>query len=105
MMSNTIFFNNVDFSSIKLDAQAGTISFSSRNTDSTPSGAYQERDKDKLQGGGNKPASNGQMNFLSNLCEERGVNLDSTCMNKFHKKPRNLLGCEADSLIKEIRQR
>ena len=62
----------------------------------------QDHDKSKLNGGGNKPASKGQITFIRNKAEELGMRADKLAAARFGKTLQDLRGCEADSLIKEL---
>ena len=59
--------------------------------------------KNNLNGGGNKPASNGQIKFLNNLGKERNIDIESYVNNMFHKSLNELTGSEANMTIKKFK--
>lgn len=64
----------------------------------------QSDDKGRLAGGGNKPVSEKQLNLLSMLAEQNRQNLEAICSSRYRKNSGQLLGREADELIKELRR-
>ena len=59
-------------------------------------------DKNKLKGGGDKPASRSQLSLIRKKAQERGKNPEELAASRFGKRLQDLKGWEADSLIKEL---
>lgn len=62
---------------------------------------HQETDKNKMNGGGNKPASPNQIGLICRLAQQE--NVEELVRSRFGKALQDLRGCEADSLIKELK--
>lgn len=71
---------------------------------SSSSFGTQSDDKGRLAGGGNKPASEKQINLLVMLADQQRKNLEVICSSRYRKNSGQLLGREADELIKELRR-
>lgn len=75
------------------------------NREEAPRAEYRNNDKNQMNGGGNKPASRSQISFIRNKAQEQGKNPDGLAASRFGKAVQDLVGCEADSLIKELLNR
>ena len=61
-----------------------------------------QNDKNRFQGGGDKPASRNQLALIRNKAQEQRRNPDELAASRFGKQLQDLKGWEADSLIKEL---
>ncbi len=59
--------------------------------------------KDALNGGGAKPASDKQIEFLLNVGGQRGIPVEQLCQERYGKSIGNLTGGEANTLIRELK--
>ena len=62
-----------------------------------------ENNKFSKNGGGTKPISEGQLNYIDGLCAKKGDNPEALAQDKFGKPLSDLVGQEADELIKLLR--
>ena len=62
-----------------------------------------ENNKFSKNGGGTKPISEGQLNYIDGLCAKKGDNPETLAQGKFGKPLSDLVGQEADELIKLLR--
>ncbi len=60
-------------------------------------------DKSKFNGGGNKPASDKQINWIENSARKNGGSGDALAQEKFGKYIHQLTGSEAHELIGELK--
>lgn len=58
--------------------------------------------KSKLNGGGNKPISEGQINCLQNIALHKALNINDLCQQKYGKDLDQLVGSQANELIKSL---
>lgn len=58
--------------------------------------------KDLLNGGGNKPISEKQLNLIKDKATQKSKNAENMSEEKFHKSLKDLTGGEADILIKQL---
>ena len=70
----------------------------------SPCFGTQNDDKGRLAGGGTKPVSEKQLKLLNMLADQNGQNLEALCFSRYHKNSGQLLGREADELIKELKR-
>ncbi|MDZ4121609.1 MAG: hypothetical protein U1C33_04270, partial [Candidatus Cloacimonadaceae bacterium] len=61
--------------------------------------------KNALQGGGNKPISDGQVSAIHNCAAKRGLDPEKVAQDMYGKSIDKLVGWEADQCIKSFRNR
>lgn len=65
----------------------------------------QVQDKSALQGGGNKPISDGQVSAIHKCAAKRGLDPEKVAQDMYGKSIDELVGWEADQCIKSFRNR
>jgi len=55
------------------------------------------------RGGGNKRASQKQLDFLNSMCRSRHLDMTTECHSRFGKSPEDLLGSEANDFIQALK--
>lgn len=65
----------------------------------------QSQDKNSLQGGGNKPISEGQVSAIHKCAAKRGLDPVKVARDMYGKSIDELVGWEADQCIKSFRNR
>jgi len=56
----------------------------------------------KNPGGGKKPASSKQLEWIRNLCNDKGIDAEAYVLEKFGTDVSSLVGSQADQIIKEL---
>lgn len=61
------------------------------------------KNKSNLNGGGNKPISDGQINCLQKMASQKGMNINDLTQKQYGKDLSQLIGSQADELIKSLK--
>ena len=61
-------------------------------------------DKNKFNGGGNKPASDKQKNLINSLAKQKQLSAEEECMQLCNVHLNNLSGAQADMVIKKLKE-